>query len=321
MRRLIEEVIGPELGLSAGDVALDSALLDVPKGHRLALTTDSYVVRPLFFPGSDIGALAVNGTVNDLAVSGARPSALSVGLIAEEGLEVARLRAVLASMRRAAEAAGVRLVTGDTKVVERGKGDELFVNTSGIGWVPDGRELSPARIRPGDVVLVSGDLGRHGVAIACAREGLALESRVESDCAPLAAPVEALFEAGVEVRCLRDLTRGGLVAALVELASSAGVRVELEEAGIPVSEPVQSVCELLGLDPLHLANEGRLVAIVAEASAQHALDVLRTFEPGASLCGQVGEPGAAGVPLVCRTRFGSVRALDLPSGDPLPRIC
>lgn len=321
MRRLIDEVIGPELGVAEKNLALDSAVLDIPPGHRLAMTTDSYVVRPIFFPGSDIGALAINGTVNDLAVAGAKPLAISVGLIAEEGLEVARLRAVLASMKQAAETAGVQLVTGDTKVVERGKGDELFINTSGVGLVPEGRDLSPANIRPGDAVLVSGDLGRHGVAIACAREGLALESTVESDCAPLGGLVEELFDAGVEIRCLRDLTRGGLVSALVELATSAGVQVQLEETIIPVSDPVQNVCELLGLDPLYLANEGRLVAIVGEDSAGRALEVLQQFESSAAHCGQVAEAAASGAPLVCRTSFGSTRVLDLLSGDQLPRIC
>ena len=322
MRRLIEEVIGPVLGVSETHLTMDSAVLDIPPGGRLAMTTDSYVVRPLFFPGGDIGSLAVNGTVNDLAMAGARPLALSVGLIAEEGLSVERLRAVLESMKRAADAAGVQLVTGDTKVVERGKGDELFVNTAGVGLVPKGRDLSPTNITPGDAVLVSGDLGRHGVAIACAREGLALDSVVESDCAPLSAAVEALLDAGVRVRCLRDLTRGGLVSALVELAQSARLQVTLEEAQVPVSDPVASVCELLGLDPYYLANEGRLVAIVASEDAARALEVLRGFESSASICGVVGERGqGSGAPLVCRTSFGSTRVLDLLTGDQLPRIC
>lgn len=321
MRRLIDEVIGPELGVAKDYLSLDSAVMDFPAGNRLAMTTDSYVVSPLFFPGSDIGALAVNGTINDLAVCGARPLALSVGLIAEEGLAVERMRAVLASMRRAADAAGVALVTGDTKVVERGKGDELFINTSGVGLVPSDRALSPDRIEPGDAVLVSGDLGRHGVAIACARENLALESSVESDCAPLNGLVEALFHAGVAVRCLRDLTRGGLVSALVELGGSAGVQIRLEESDVPVSDSVAGVCELLGLDPYYLANEGRLVAVVSRGSADQALEVLRAHEASAALCGIVEQGGEGAAPLTCRTRFGSSRVLDLLSGDQLPRIC
>jgi len=321
MRRLIEGVIGPALGLASGQLALDSAMFDAPAGQRLAMTTDSYVVKPLLFPGGNIGSLAVNGTVNDLAAAGARPLAMSVGLIAEEGLEIETLRRILESMRRAADAAGINLVTGDTKVVERGKGDGLFVNTAGIGAVPAGRDVSPARIRPGDAVLVSGDLGRHGVAIACARENLGLDSVVDSDCAPLNGMVEALFEAGIDVHALRDLTRGGMVSALVELAGSAAVQIRLEEAQIPVSGGVRSVCELLGLDPFYLANEGRMALVVAPGSAERALELLRDYQSSASHCGSVGEARAGDPPLVCRTAFGSARVLDLLSGEQLPRIC
>lgn len=321
MHRLIVDVIGPGLGVASHHLALDSAVLDMPPGGRLAMTTDSYVVKPLFFPGADIGALAINGTVNDLAVAGARPVAISVAFIIEEGMVLERLRAVLASMKRAADAADVALVTGDTKVVERGKGDELFINTSGVGLVPDGRAPSPRQAQPGDAVLVSGDLGRHGVAIACARGNLALQSPVESDCAPLNGLVESLFEAGVVIRCLRDLTRGGLVSALVELAAVAGRQIRLDEARIPVADSVNSVCELLGLDPFYLANEGRLVAIVAPESAARALAVMQKRGPEAAVCGTVAAAGEGDAPLVCRTRFGSSRVLDLLSGDPLPRIC
>ena len=321
MRRLIDDVIGPGLGVSEAHLSLDSALLDVPPAHSLAMTTDSYVVRPLFFPGSDIGALAINGTVNDLAMVGARARAIGVGLILEEGFALADLRRVLESMKRAADAAGVDIVTGDTKLVERGKGDGLFINTSGVGFVPAGRSLSPRRVEAGDVILVSGDLGRHGAAIACSREGLALESEITSDCAPLSALVEALFDAGVALHCLRDLTRGGLVSALVEIASAARLQARLDEDAVPVSPPVRSVCELLGFDPFYLANEGRLVAIVPERSAEVALNIMRQFEPSAARCGGIGVRNESGAPLVCRTAFGTTRVLDLLSGDPLPRIC
>ena len=252
----------------------DSAVLPTD-GARLAFTTDSYVVNPLFFPGGDIGKLAVCGTVNDLAMAGARPAYLGAGFILEEGLPMETLRRVVASMAEAARAAGVRIVTGDTKVVDRGKGDGIFINTSGVGWVPPGVEISPARVAPGDAILLSGDLGRHGVAIMSVREGLQFEGVLESDCAPLADLVAAMLATGADIHCLRDLTRGGLAAALNEIALDARVGIEIDESAIPVAEPVAAACELLGLDPLYVANEGRLVAFVPAAAADRVLEVMR----------------------------------------------
>ncbi len=321
MQQLIAAVFRPAFDNPLLETRHDGAALRLPQGGRLAFTTDSYVVRPLFFPGGDIGSLAVNGTVNDLAMCGARPLWLSCGFILEEGFEIAALQRVVESMRRAADAAGVVLVTGDTKVVERGKGDGLYVNTAGIGALEHERVIGPGSVRPGDRILVSGDLGRHGIAILAARESLGFETEIQSDCAPLAAPVLALLEAGVDVRCLRDLTRGGLGAALNEIARDSGHDVRVEEAAVPVREDVAGACEILGLDPLYVANEGRLVAFVAPEHGGRALEVLRRHEAtaGAVEIGVVQESREGQVTLA--TRFGSLRLLDLPSGEQLPRIC
>ncbi|MGA2065310.1 MAG: hydrogenase expression/formation protein HypE [Thermoguttaceae bacterium] len=320
----------------------DSAVVQI-EGARLAFTTDTFVVHPLFFPGGDIGRLAVYGTVNDLAMAGARPLFLSAGFVLEEGLPLETLGRVVASMRDAARLSGVRIVTGDTKVVDRGKGDGVFINTAGIGLVPPGVEISPCRVVPGDVILVSGDLGRHGMAVMSVREGLGFEGALESDCEPLAGLVEALlFEGGKaeggatapsakpqaapssfagDIHCLRDLTRGGLAAALCEIAEDARVGIELDEAAIPVSEPVAGACELLGLDPLYVANEGRLVAMVAPAAAAWVLEVLRGHPAahGPAEIGRVvaGHPGTVEV----RGLLGGGRILDLLSGEQMPRIC
>ncbi|MFA6109097.1 MAG: hydrogenase expression/formation protein HypE [Candidatus Latescibacterota bacterium] len=290
-------------------------------GVRVALSTDSYVVSPLFFPGGDIGTLAVNGTVNDLAMCGARPLYLTAGFIIEEGLPMEQLTRVAGSMRRAALAAGVALVTGDTKVVERGKGDGLFINSAGIGLVAGDLEIGPERVVPGDAILLSGDVGRHGVAIMARREGLEFESTVTSDCAPLAGPVLALLEAGIEVHCLRDLTRGGLATALVEITESAGLTTAIQEQEIEVTAEVQGACEILGLDPLYVANEGRFVAFVPEAEADRAREILAAdpVTAGARIVGRVIDRGAGGV--VLENRFGTRRALDRLSGEQLPRIC
>ena len=317
-RRLIEELFRPAFGVAPDELVHDGALVDAQ--GPLAFTTDSFVVRPLFFPGGDIGTLAVNGTVNDLAMCGAAPVALSVGLILEEGLAIADLARVVASMRAAADAAGARLVTGDTKVVERGKGDGLYVNTAGIGRLIASAPVHPSRVRAGDAILLSGDVGRHGVAIMAAREGLGFEGEVESDCAPLIGPVRALIEAGVPIHCLRDLTRGGLATAVAEIAGTAGARLRLSEAAIPVSDVVRGACEILGLDPLYVANEGRFVAFVPGGAAAQALNVLQRFDPSASIIGRVEDKGEARGEAVLDT-IGGLRPLDLLSGEQLPRIC
>jgi hydrogenase expression/formation protein HypE len=319
MARLIETIIRPGFADPELERGHDGAALALE--GPVAFTTDSYVVRPLVFPGGDIGTLAINGTVNDLAMCGARPLYLSVGFILEEGLPLERLRSVVASMRTAAIATGVRLVTGDTKVVDRGKADGLFVNTAGIGHIVAKQPIGPAEVRPGDAVILSGDIGRHGIAVMAAREALGFETVVESDCAPVAAPVLGLIEAGVAVRCLRDLTRGGLASALVEIAETAGLSIAIDESTIPVREDVAAACELLGLDPLHVANEGRFVAFVPAEEAGHAIAILRghSVSADAAIIGSVSEAPAGQVS--CRGALGIARAIDMLSGEQLPRIC
>jgi len=326
MRGLIEGMFLPAFRSLEPDAAKrqapphDSAVLELD-GARLAFTTDTFVVSPLFFPGGDIGRLAVFGTVNDLAMAGAKPAWLSVGLILEEGLPMETLRRVVASMCRAAEEVGVRIVTGDTKVVDRGKGDGIFINTAGVGVIPNGVDISPARVAPGDAILVSGDLGRHGIAVMSVREELRFEGALESDCASLVGLVEALVAAGSDVHCLRDLTRGGLAAALCEIADHARVGIELDEASIPVSDQVSGACELLGLDPLYVANEGRLAAIVPAEAADCTLAILRS-QPVASetaVIGTVTERHPGTVEL--RGPLGGGRIVDLLSGEQMPRIC
>jgi hydrogenase expression/formation protein HypE len=322
MQRLLEEVIRPRLENPILDQRHDSAVLpSADRGRRLAFTTDSYVVRPLFFPGGDIGSLAVNGTLNDLAMSGARPLYLSAAFILEEGLPVETLARVCASMRQAADAAGVAVVTGDTKVVDRGKGDGMYVNTAGIGVIEHGQTWEPRQIRAGDAVLVSGDIGRHGMAIVAMREGIELETTLESDCASVAGLVMELLKAGVTAHCLRDLTRGGLASALVEIAETSGTSMRLDEAAIAVHDQVRAACELLGFDALHVACEGRFVAIVPADQAEAALAVMRgnSVGAGAQRIGEVqaGEPGL----VMLRNRLGTERIVDMLSGEQLPRIC
>jgi hydrogenase expression/formation protein HypE len=300
--------------------AHDSAVFELD-GARLAFTTDSFVVNPLFFPGGDIGKLAVYGTVNDLAMAGAIPKFLSAGFILEEGLEMETLRRVVTSMREAAREVNVRIVTGDTKVVDRGKGDGLYINTAGIGLVPEGIEVSPSRVVPGDAVILSGDLGRHGMAIMSVREGLAFEGALESDCASLAGLVEALLDAGSDIHCLRDLTRGGLAAALNEIAQQARVGIELEEEAIPVAEPVTGACELLGLDPLYVANEGRLVTFVPAETANNVLGIMQSH-PASFQPAVIGRVTADHIGIVeLRGLLGGGRIVDLLAGDQMPRIC
>ena len=389
--QLIEKIFMPAFSNSMLEERHDGAVLNV-NGSRLAFTTDSFVVRPLIFPGGNIGDLAVYGTVNDLAMCGARPLYLSAGFILEEGLEMDTLRTVVASMQQAAARANVKLVTGDTKVVDKGKGDGIFVNTSGIGIIEprtglihgadraglmgglegaghekaglekaglekaglekagleraglqprrEGQEktgalapednaeitskakpISPASVEPGDAVLVSGGLGRHGIAILSVREGLEFESPILSDCANLWPAVEALLKAGIEIHCLRDLTRGGLATTLNEIAADRNVCISLEEKLIPVEETVQSACEILGLDPLYVANEGRFAVFVPAAHAEAALAVMRKVEVSQG-CVQIGKVEASpGRTVVLQSRIGGNRVVDMLSGEQLPRIC
>ncbi|MGA9778013.1 MAG: hydrogenase expression/formation protein HypE [Limisphaerales bacterium] len=298
----------------------DSTVVELT-GKKLAFTTDSYVVRPLFFPGGDVGSMAVHGTVNDLAMSGARPRYLSAALIIEEGLPMETLWKIACSMQEAAQRCGVQIITGDTKVVDKGKGDGVFINTAGIGVVEHDQKIAPQNVRAGDAVLVSGDLGRHGMAIMAVREGLQFESAIESDSAPVHEIVLELLKAGVEIHCLRDLTRGGLASALNEIAEGSRVRIEVEEKSIPVREDVHAACEMLGLDPLHVACEGRLVAFVAAKDAERALEIMRGQSTGAGSAA-IGRVVESAAPLVTlKSTIGASRILDMPSGEQLPRIC
>jgi len=298
----------------------DQAVLQV-ENVRLAFTTDSFVVSPLFFPGGNIGDLAVNGTVNDLAVGGARPLYLSAGFILEEGFPIGDLSRIVTSMKCAAQAAGIQIVTGDTKVVQKGKGDGCYINTSGVGVIARPVNLSAASCRPGDAVIVSGPIGEHGITIMLARGELEIEADITSDTAPLAALAERLLDAAPQVRCMRDATRGGVATVLNEIAAASRVAIMIDESAVPIREEVAGACELLGIDPLHVACEGRLVAIVGEDSAQAALTAIRSgpYGDGASIIGRV-KADPAGIVLL-KTCFGGTRILDLLIGDPLPRIC
>jgi len=320
MHQLIEQMFLPLFRNPLLEGRHDGAVFNVGS-QRLAFTTDSYVVRPLFFPGGDIGSLAINGSVNDLAMCGARPLYLSAGLILEEGLPMETLWRVLQSMQRSAAAAGVQLVTGDTKVVDRGKGDGIFINTAGIGLIEHTQRIAPASVRAGDAILCSGDLGRHGIAIMAVREGLEFETTIESDCAPLADLVLQLLDKGLEIHCLRDLTRGGLASALVEIAETAGWGIAIDEVAIPTPEEVRGACEILGFDPLYVANEGRFVCFVPPEQARAALEVMRAHPlgAGASLIG--GVTAEKGGPVTLKSRIGATRIVDLLSGEQLPRIC
>ncbi len=316
---LIRHLFLPAMG-GGNDAQTDAAELLIGDRH-VAFSTDSFVVRPLVFPGGSIAELAVNGTVNDLAMMGAMPLALATGFILEEGLPLADLHAIACRLGVAAQAAGVALVTGDTKVVERGHGDQIFINTSGIGLIPAGRRLHPRLIQPGDQILVSGEIGLHGVAILSVREGLIFETVIASDCAPLHMLVATLLAAAPATRVLRDPTRGGVAASLNELATAAGVGMVIEEGALPIPEGVAAACEMLGLDPLYVANEGKLVAIVAPAERDAALAALRSHPLGrhAACIGQV-TAGPAGL-VIGRTWIGGERIIDLPLGELLPRIC
>jgi len=320
MHQLIEQMFMPAFDNALLRARHDGAILELG-GARLAFTTDSYVVRPLFFPGGDIGTLAVNGTVNDLAMCGARPLYLSAGFILEEGLPTETLWRVAHSMRQAAEAAHVQLVTGDTKVVDRGKGDGIFINTAGIGIIEHDCRISPTSVQPGDVILLNGDIGRHGIAIMAEREGLEFESTIASDCAPLAGAVLDMLGAGIALHCLRDLTRGGLASVLVEIAEAANLQLEIDEQAIPVGDDVLGACEILGLDPLYIANEGRFVSFVPAAEADRALAILRAHPLSAGAC-CIGRASAhATAAVILKSRIGARRIVDMLSGEQLPRIC
>ena len=317
---LLREVILPAFANPVLGRLDDQAVVSV-NGSRLAFTTDSFVVKPLFFPGGDIGSLAVHGTINDLAMGGAQPLFLSVAFIIEEGLPMEALRRVVESLRVAAQGAGVDVVTGDTKVVEKGSGDGIFINTSGIGLVPDGLELSADRAQPGDRVLLSGTIGDHGITILGQREGLEFESAVRSDTAPLHTLVAEMLRVTGEFRCFRDPTRGGLSSSLNEIAAQSGVGIELDEREIPLRDEVRGACEMLGLDPLYVANEGKLVAIVEAAKAEPVLQAMRRHPLGreARIIGTVtgAHPGL----VIMRTPLGTTRIVDMLAGDQLPRIC
>ena len=298
----------------------DGALIEAG-GARLAFTTDSYVVKPLFFPGGDIGKLAVCGTINDLAMCGARPLALSAGFILEEGLPMETLQRVVRSMGDTARAAGVPIATGDTKVVDRGQGDGLFINTAGIGLVPAGLTIGPAAVLPGDAILLNGDVGRHGTCIMAGREGLSFDTDLQSDCAPLHTTVQRLLDGGITIHCLRDCTRGGLATTLVEIAKARRLRLHLDGPSIPVRDDVRGACEMLGLDPHYVANEGRFIAFVPAAEAERALALLHQDPQGAGAV-RIGEvlDDPSGL-LTLRSEIGSTRVLDMLSGEQLPRIC
>lgn len=319
-QQLIQSVILPQFGNALLDPLHDGAVFPIGDA-RMAFSTDSFVVSPLFFPGGDIGKLAIHGTVNDLAMCGATPLYLSASFILEEGLPLSDFRRIVQSMREAAEAAGVSLVTGDTKVVDRGKADGIFVNTSGVGIVPGGVNIHPRRAEPGDKIIVSGGIAVHGIAIMSVREGLEFETEIASDTAPLNGLVQTMLQACREIHVLRDPTRGGVTSALTEISQAANVGMLLNEAHIPVSEEVKGACEILGLDPLYVANEGKLLAIVPKEHSHLVLAAMQAHPCGrdATVIGEVtsDHPGF----VLMRTRVGGIRVVDMLSGEQLPRIC
>jgi hydrogenase expression/formation protein HypE len=318
---LIQHLFAPILQNDLLDQYGDSTLFELVGQGRLAISTDSFVINPLFFPGGSIGELAINGTVNDIAMSGATPLHLTAGFILEEGLPMDDLGRIISDFGRAANQANVRVIAADTKVVNKGHGDGLYINTTGIGIVPPQVHIAADRARPGDVILVSGTIGDHGMAIMSVREGLAFDSVIQSDTAPLVEMVQAMLAVTPEIHCLRDATRGGLAAVLNELAAASGVGMEFDEAAVPVNPPVASACEMLGLDPFYVANEGKLVAVVPREHADAILEAMRLSPSGenATIIGEVvaEHPGI----VTARTRIGARRVVDLPAGELLPRIC
>lgn len=320
MHQLIEKMFAHAFGPKPASGLHDSTVLKLP-ANKIAFTTDSFVVKPLFFPGGDIGALAVNGTVNDLAMSGARPLYLSLGFIIEEGLSMETLWQVVKSIKKAADEAGVTIVTGDTKVVDRGKGDGIYINTSGIGIIEHDLSIAPGKIKPGDAILINGDIGRHGIAIMASRENLEFETTIESDCAALNDIVLRLIKADIKIHCMRDLTRGGLASALNEISQDASKAIQIDERSVPVKEQVASACAIMGFDPLYVANEGRFIAFVPEKQASEALKILQSHPLGQGAC-RIGDVSTEKKPLVTlKSLIGTDRILDMISGEQLPRIC
>lgn len=319
-QQLIEKMVLPEFRNPHLEPLHDGAILPV-QGARVAFSTDSYVIKPIFFPGGDIGSLAVHGTVNDVAMCGARPLFLSVGLILEEGTPLEDLWRVIRSMRAAADRAEVSLVTGDTKVVDRGKGDRIFINTSGVGVIETDINVGPGRVRVGDQILINGPIASHGIAIMSVREGLRFETEVASDSAPLNDLVRAILSASEDVHMLRDPTRGGISSAVNEIAKQAGLGIVLNESAIPIDEEVRGACEILGFDPLYVANEGKLLAFVPQGDAERVIDAMRAHPLGrrAAIIGEVVDEHAGYVTM--RTRVGGTRVVDMLSGEQLPRIC
>jgi hydrogenase expression/formation protein HypE len=318
--RLIEKLFRPAFNSSELETQHDGAVFDIPS-ERLAFTTDSYVVRPLIFPGGNIGSLAVNGTVNDLAMCGARPLYLTAAFILEEGLPIETLWTIVQAMKTAADQAGVKIITGDTKVVDKGKGDGIFINTSGVGIIGHSLKIHPKSIKQGDVVILSGDIGRHGIAIMAAREGLGFQNQIESDCAAVSNLVQCLIDADIEIHCMRDLTRGGLATALIEMSQTSRASINITETEIPVREDIKGACEILGLDPLYVANEGRFVVVVKAEDGEHALEIMQNDPLGvqARIIGTV--KGAPQEKVTLETKVGTSRILDMLSGEQLPRIC
>lgn len=320
MQQLIERMFTSAFGPAPKDGLHDSVSLELP-GKRIAFTTDSFVVRPLFFPGGDIGTLAVYGTVNDLAMSGAKPLYLSLGFIIEEGLPMETLWQVVRSIKKSADLANVKIVTGDTKVVDKGKGDGIYINTSGIGVIEHSLNIVPGAVKEGDAVIISGDVGRHGMAIMATRENLEFESTIESDCAPLAEVVLQLLDAGVEIHCMRDLTRGGLASALNEIAASSHLGINIEESLVPVREDVNAACAIMGFDALYVANEGRFVLFCPAQDQLKVLEIMQRHPQGQGACviGSVQNRQQGDV--VIKSKIGINRLLDMISGEQLPRIC
>ncbi len=319
-QQLIQKLFFSQFNNDVLNVHHDSAMFEL-NGSRLAFTTDSYVVQPIFFPGGNIGDLAINGTINDLAVSGAKPLYISVGFIIEEGFEIEELWKIVLSMKAAADKAGIKIVTGDTKVVDHGKGDKIFINTSGIGIIKDGIDISPQNCKEGDSIILSGRIAEHGIAIMSAREGLEFETTIKSDSAPLNNLIEAVFSISKNVHVMRDPTRGGIASALNEIAQSSQKGIQLYEEKIPITEEVKGACEILGLDPLYIANEGKVLIFVPESETEEVLNVMRNNPLGkdASVIGKVtiSDPGL----VVMKTLIGSSRIVDMISGEQLPRIC